>query len=234
MAGLREHNKAKRVEAILDSAVDLLGTHSLEDLTTEQIAARAGVATATVYNLVGTRNQLLRALVERVVEDLVAVVQEATDRNDDPIVLAHLIVDHSVAAFTRHSAAFRRIVAAGRSGHDVVDPQRLDPSQLQVAALTTAQEQGVLRDDIDPTGLGRQVFVSWIGAMEHWSRADLDDHGFAVAARHGLQTVLAAAAADIHRPRFLRELTATSAELERCWTGRAAVDSTSQPDVSTG
>ncbi|MEM9656390.1 MAG: TetR/AcrR family transcriptional regulator [Actinomycetota bacterium] len=234
MAGLREHNKAKRVEAILDSAVELLGRHPLEDLTTEQIAAGAGVSTATVYNLVGTRNELLRALVDRVVEDLTEAVRRATARNDDPIVLANLIVDHSVTAFTRHSTAFRRIVAAGRSGHDVVGSNRVDPSQLQVAALTAAKDQGVLRGDVDPTGLGRQVFISWIGAMEHWASADLDDYGFGIAARHGLLVVLAAAATDLHRQRFLAELTAASAELERCWTRRTSIDAPSQSEVSTG
>lgn len=218
MAGLRERNKALRVEAILDAAVKLLDEQPLDDVTTEQIAERAGVSPATVYNLVGTRDRLLHALLERVVQDLVEEVALAAARDDDPIAVAHLIVDHSVAAFISHSGAYRQIVAAGRSiDRDVPEPST-DPSQLQVAALGQAQELGVLRGDIDPAGLGRQIYISWIGAMEHWANGKLDDSGFGVAARHGLLVVLAAAAVEADRDRFLAELRNVGTELERCWT----------------
>ncbi len=140
VAGLRERNKAMRVEAILDATVELLGEHSLDEVTTERIADRAGVAAATVYNLVGTRDELLRALVDRVVDDLVTAVDDAAPGDDDPIAVARLIVDHSVTAFTRHSAAYRRIVAAGRSTDGGARHGRIDPSQLQVTALRRAQE----------------------------------------------------------------------------------------------
>ena len=59
MTGLREKNKAKRRAAILDAAVELLNVHPWHEVPNEQIAARAEVAPATVYNLVGTRERLL-------------------------------------------------------------------------------------------------------------------------------------------------------------------------------
>lgn len=208
-----------RVAAILDAAVDLLDGTPLDDVTTEQIAERAGVSPATVYNLVGTRDELLRSLVDRVVEDLVDAVARATASNDDPIAVAHLVVDQSVAAFTRHSHAFRQIVAADRSA-DRNDDQRVDASQLQVAALRRAQELDIVRKDADTGALGRQVYLSWIGAMEHWANRRLDDSGFAVAARHGLLTVLAASASDPHRDRFLDELGEVGPELDRSWRCR--------------
>jgi len=218
VAGLREKNKALRTQAIFDAAVELLDNEPLDEVTTERIAARAGVSPATVYNLVGTRSQLLRGLTRRVVEDLVDAVAQASARDDDPVDVAELIVDQSVAAFTEHSRAFRRIVAAGRTTPGD-DEDRIDASQLQVAALRRAQELGILRADVDPAGLGRQVYISWIGAMEHWAGGALDDEGFAVATRHGLFAVLAAAAGDPHRDRFLAELGRLGLQLERHWAG---------------
>ncbi|MEM9468020.1 MAG: TetR/AcrR family transcriptional regulator [Actinomycetota bacterium] len=220
MTGLRERNKALRVEAILDAAVELLDTADLDELTTDRIAAHAGVATATVYNLVGTRDRLLRAVIDRIVERLVEQVADASARDEDPIAVAHLIVDHSVAAFTEHSMAYRRIVAAGRSVGNGHLPDIADPSSLQVAALRRAQEQGILRDDVDVAGLGRQIYISWIGAMEHWANGRLSDDGFAVATRHGLLTVLVAAATDAERARFDAELADLGPVLERHWTTR--------------
>lgn len=234
VTGLRERNKAMRIAAILDAAVELLDDGLLDDVTTEQIAARAGVAPATVYNLVGTRTELLRALVTRVVEDLVAAVARATADEEDPVSVAHLIVDRSVAAFTRHSGAYRQIVAAGRSVDQPATPDWVDPSQLQVTALRRAQESGLLRADVETTGLGRQVYIAWIGAMEHWANGQLDDDGFGVAARHGLLTVLAAAAADDHRDHFLGELRVASAELERRWSTGLRAPLRSRSDRRTG
>ena len=219
MTGLRERNKALRVEAILDAAVELLDERPLDDVTTDAIADRAGVATATVYNLVGTRERLLRAIVDRVVERLVDGVAEAAARDEDPIAVAHFVVDHSVAAFTEHSTAYRRIVAAGRSVDDGAIHDVADPSSLQVAALRGAQETGVLRADLDIAGLGRQIYISWIGAMQHWANGWLDDEGFALATRHGLLTVLTAASVDAERERFATELAAVGSALEQHWTG---------------
>lgn len=223
VTGLRERNKAMRVEAILDATVSLLDTHRLDDVTTEQIAALANVSPATVYNLVGPRYELLRALVRRVVDDLVETVARAIASNDDPVDVAFLIVDHSVGAFTRHSRAYRQVVAAGRSAS--ADAARssdasqdwIDASELQVAALRHAQEIGVVRPDVAPAGLGRQVYISWIGAMEHWSEGRLDDEGFATATRHGLLTVLAASATEQHRDRFVDGLREVGPELDRAW-----------------
>lgn len=217
MTGLRERNKALRVAAILDAAVQLLDEQPLGDVTTEQIAYRARVSPATVYNLVGTRDRLLHALLDRVVEDLVEEVALAAERDDDPIAVAHLIVDHSVAAFTSHSRAYRQIVAAGRSIDGDVPEPSTDPSELQVVAFGHAQELGVLRDDVDPAGLGRQIYISWIGAMEHWANGKLDDSGFGIAARHGLLVVLAASAVEGERGRFLDELRHAGTELDRRW-----------------
>ncbi len=167
VSGLREQNKARRVEAILDAAVELFDDQPLDEITTERIAERAGVAPATVYNLVGTRERLLRAISDRVIEDLVDAVAGATASDTDPIAVAHLIVDHSVDAFTSHSRAYRRIVAAGRTTDRLRSEHAIDPSELQVAAMRDAQALGVLRDDVDPVALGRQIFISWIGAMDH-------------------------------------------------------------------
>ncbi len=219
MTGLRERNKARRVEAILAAAVELFDDQPIEEVTTEQIAERAGVAPATVYNLVGTRDRLLRAISNRVIEDLVEAVARAAARDEDPIAVAHLIVDHSVAAFTRHSRAYRRIVAAGRTSDRAENEHSIDPSELQVAAMRDAQELGVIRGELDPAALGRQIYISWMGAMGHWATNRLDDEGVAVATRHGLLVVLAASASDRHRDRFLDELHRTGAELARSWVG---------------
>lgn len=176
----------------------------------------AGVAPATVYNLVGTRDDLVHAIVARVLDDLAeSLAALAADEPSDPIAAAFLVVDQTVHTFTTHSAAFRRIVALARA---TSRPDRIrDPSNLQVTAMQAAQSMCIIRDDVDAAALGRQIFVSYSGALSLWSNGRLDDDGFSTVARHGLLTALAAAATDDHRDRFLAELYTTGQRLEQIW-----------------
>lgn len=208
-------NKAKRRDAILDATVALFGEHAAHDVTTDQIAKVAGVAPATVYNLVGTRDDVARAVVSRVLSELAESLSDLDPT--DPIAAAQLVVDQTVRRFVADSRAFRQIVRlAPQPSSDRDD--LVDPSSFQVAAMRRAQTMGIVRADVDPDALGRQIYLSYSGAMNLWSTGRLDDEGFAVAAQHGLFTALAAAAGETHRNEFLGRMRALDPALEQAWT----------------
>ena len=218
MPSLRERNKARRREAILDAALALLRSNALQDVTIEQIASEAQVSPPTVYNLVGTRKQLLLALVDRVVQGLMeALSAPQAEAEDDPIAAARLVVRQSAAAFVADGAAFRQIMRELRrfAGSGRGAGISFDPSQLQVTAMRRAQARGILRAELDPQALGRQIYLGWIAACLLWSSDGLSDRGFHVAAEHGLLSVLCAAATDAHRPGFLAELAELGDQLAR-------------------
>ena len=211
MAGLRDINKAKRRDAILDATVELFGQRPFDEVTTEEIAALAGVAPATVYNLIGTRDDVVRAVVARILAELADSLAQLDPT--DPIAAALLVVDQTVRAFVADSAAFRQIVRLAPRASSV-GAELTDPSEFQVAAMRNAQRLGIIRSDVDAAGLARQVYLSYTGAMTLWSAGRLDDEGFATAARHGLFTALAAAAVDGERIRFLDQVRVLGAALE--------------------
>ena len=212
VGGLRDLNKAKRRDAILDAAVILLGTRDSSDITTEEIAALAGVSAATVYNLVGTRNELMYQLVGRILTDLAESLQ-ALDPGD-PIAAAQLVVDHTVRAFVSNPNAYRQVVAVTQRAA-AAHPTPIEPSSFQVVAMRQAQSMGIIRNDIDASGLARQIFLSYTGAAMLWSSGRLDDAGLLTAARHGLFTALAAAATDDYRDQFLDRMRPLSKTLEK-------------------
>lgn len=212
VGGLRDLNKAKRRDAILDAAVILLGTRDSSDITTEEIAALAGVSAATVYNLVGTRNELMYQLVGRILTDLAESLQ-ALDPGD-PIAAAQLVVDHTVRAFVSNPNAYRQVVAVTQRAA-AAHPTPIEPSSFQVVAMRQAQTMGIIRNDIDASGLARQIFLSYTGAAMLWSSGRLDDAGLLTAARHGLFTALAAAATDDYREQFLDRMRPLSKTLEK-------------------
>ncbi|MFM9084451.1 MAG: TetR/AcrR family transcriptional regulator [Actinomycetota bacterium] len=199
--GRHDRNKARRRAAILDATLVLLRTTSIDKVSIEAIAAQAGVAPATVYNLIGSRDQLLLTCVDRVIDSLIDDLVWLPV-NDDPIAAAVRIVEGSCDAFIIDGDAFRQIAGAvngiARGGRSI----SVDPAQLQITAMRAAQEAGLLRADADPVALGRQVFLSYNGAFFAWAAGQLTDEGFRAAALHGLWSVLVAYAAVEHHEKI--------------------------------
>ena len=223
--GPRDLNKAKRRDAVLDAAVILLDTRDSNDITTEEIAALAGVSAATVYNLVGTRNEMMYQLVSRILTNLAESLQALDPGN--PIAEAQLIIDHTVRAFVSNSNAYRQVVAVTQHAA-AAHPTPVEPSSFQVVAMRQAQSMGIIRKDIDASGLARQIFLSYTGAAMLWSAGRLDDAGFLTAARHGLFTALAAAATDDHRELFIDRMRPLSKTLEqKAWRFKGPPNATS-------
>ena len=221
MSGLRERNKERRRQAILDAAIELLRSNDIQAVTTEQIAARAEVSPPTVYNLVGTREQLLLALLDRISEQISDWFSLPGGEVDDPIGLARRAIDETVAVFVADSAAYRQVVRA--LGDLAVSASKLsfDPQHFHVSAIRRAQELEILRDDLDAVALGRQSLLVYLAALNSWATGGLDDEGFGAAAHHGMTTVLAAASSDEHRERHVAELAVLGRTLARVtWNQR--------------
>lgn len=209
---LRERNKAKRRDAIIDSCIALLRVHPIGDVSIERIAEVAEVAPATVYNLVGSREQLLLACIDRVIERLVDSLVRV-DPAQDPIGAAQRIVDESVDAFTAEPDAYRQIIGALGDFSRTRSMMAIDPAQLQIAAMREAHASGILRADADPVAVGRQIYLSYNGALFSWAGLGLTDDGLGHAARHGLWTTLAAFASDAHRSDFVERACAIGRSL---------------------
>jgi AcrR family transcriptional regulator len=217
VGGLRDENKAKRRDAILDALISLLNSEQSADVTNEEIATLAGVAPATVYNLLGTRGDLMVAAMNRELDKLAESMAER--RGQDPVEMAVRNLELAVDSFTANSAAFRRIIPIARR---VATPETIshDPSSFQAEAMRLAQQAGVIRDDVDAGGLGRQIHLSYTGAITLWSTGRLDDEGLSIAVKHGLYTALAAAATEQYQPKFARQFMLLSKELEHSAWGR--------------
>ena len=210
--GLRERNKAKRRDAELDAALDLLDRPHAEAPTTEQIAARAEVSVATVYNLVGTREQLLVALIDRLIGELSGSTGEPPSGRD-PIAALREGITAAVSLLTSRSNAHRSVVLQLTA---VANPDlhtKLSPATLFSDAIRKAQDTKVLRDDLDADVLALQVYLSFNGALLRWAAGALTDEHFEAAALHGLDIVVAASATTRHRPAMLDDLRARGKRL---------------------
>src|SRR5437899_11485027 len=105
--GLRERGKQRRTERILDAALQLLREDPAQNLTIDRIAERAEVAPMTVYNLIGTRDQIWTALVDRALKD----VDPHAITASDPQERARRIVDAYVRALRADAPVFTALLS---------------------------------------------------------------------------------------------------------------------------
>jgi len=190
---LRERGKRRRTERILDAALELLRDNPDQNLTVERIAARAEVAPMTIFNLVGNRDQMYRALADRALEDLDVNSISA----GDPQERARGIVDAVVGVLRRDAAVFRALLSGWGSSGSVLQH---DPTEALIGCLQEAADAGQIRSDVDARRHGEVIAAGLVGTIHQWASGLLSDRGFRARARAVVDIVFAAARCD-DRPR---------------------------------
>jgi len=103
MTTVREQGKARRKEAIIQAAKKLLAQGGMEALSTRKLAEEAGLSVHTLYALVGSKEEILDAVMEdnhnRVLSDILQINEE------HPIEQIFAIVDSTYSIIAEDSAA---------------------------------------------------------------------------------------------------------------------------------
>jgi AcrR family transcriptional regulator len=164
--GLRERGKQRRIERILGAALELLRSEPDEPLTVERIAARAEVAPATVFNLVGTRERIWAALANRAFASL----EEVSERTGgDPHERARAMADAVMKTVIADAAVFRALLSDWSQSGKVLDR---DLTQDLVACL---HEAGFTPPQVDVERLAALVGTGFNGACHQWAAGLISD-----------------------------------------------------------
>ena len=202
--GLRERNKSKRREAILDATVLLLRDREFSEVTIEGVASIAEVATNTVYNLVGPRDQLAYALMGRVILTMADTAAVPVQPADDPAEGLRTITDHGVDAFTAEPAAHRALVRAVSSlPHWPADGR--EPFRLYEKAARQLEAARALRPGITYRLVARHSILGMFGSMMAWARGQSDSR-FRADAHLSLAFVLASTTTGATSERAIRDV----------------------------
>ncbi len=221
-AGLRARNKLKRRDAILDAALAILDDEPGASLAIDRVAEIAELSPATVYNLVGGRDDVLRAVAVRFVERVRAEIGAeagASRPPSDALRMSRLVFDRGAELLVERSSAHRRLFAymGGLDGGSIqlrgTDGTPLQAADVHVLTMRHAQRKGVIRRNLDPVVLGTVVANTYIGTLLRWSNGGIADASFAPMCRLALISVAASACTAAHRSGFEREINALSREL---------------------
>ncbi|GGD06249.1 TetR family transcriptional regulator [Pyruvatibacter mobilis] len=199
--GLRAQQKAQRLDRILAAAEKLIDRHGESVVTAEAIAEEAGVSTPTVYNLAGTREELLTALMVRAMDRFRTDVEAL--ETGTPLERGAQAVRICAGLFTARPRLYRDIILrlGGAAGVAAPYPDAT-PDTVQINLMQEAARDGMLVRGTSPLVLGRQIFMSFVGAMAMWAGGRINDDAFLAQALHGYFAATAACAIEPHRSRL--------------------------------
>lgn len=177
--GLRELGKKRRTESILDAGLQLLREDPDRNFTIERVAALAGVAPMTVFNLIGNREQVWSAMADRALDGLdLSAIDEP-----DPERRAHRIVDEVVRVLRSDAAVFRALLSGwAHSGRLLAH----DPSKALIDCLEAAHRQpghrGNPSSGITVRRVGEVVAAGLVGTIHQWTAGVIGDRALATRA----------------------------------------------------
>lgn len=190
-AGLRERHKRQRRERILEAIRELLRACPNETPTVERIAELADLSPATVFNLVGRREQQWAALCDALLRELDSCLAFAAE--DDPREQARRIVGDTADLFIADAAVFKHLVNRWERTGQLL--QENPVPQLR-AALRRGQATGMLRSDLHVEALVGHIATAAGGALRHWAAGQISDGAFRRRVRFAVDVVFAAGASE--------------------------------------
>lgn len=139
---------ARRIEALLDAAAELLREREPEAITVRDLAAEAGVPTGTLYQFFQDKDAVLQALAGRLLAAMPGVLDSVSAAgSDDWSQTVSLVVD-GYAGMVREHPAIRRLWLSGK----------LDTATRRIEAetdATIAARLGALLQDQAGTRRGK-------------------------------------------------------------------------------
>jgi AcrR family transcriptional regulator len=117
-AGAREPRRNPRqersralVDAILTAAARVLASVGVEESTTTRIAERAGVSVGSLYQYFRDRDELLGALVERIIEENMTRFRKELESDAPPAERIEAMIRAGLASFLDRRAFYARLLA---------------------------------------------------------------------------------------------------------------------------
>lgn len=151
---MSERSDAARNRALIIEAARQLVTGS-EELKLSTVARRAGVGQATLYRHFATRDELVRALYDREIDELVALAHA---------LLAEHAPDEALKRWFTQLAAYARVkfgvmAAVEASVWEDIGSKTLGKlGDALTALLAAGRAEGVLRGDVDSRDV---ILLSW-------------------------------------------------------------------------
>jgi AcrR family transcriptional regulator len=158
----------RNVRSIIDAAIVLLAAEP--DASMERVAQAAGVGRATVYRHFTSREQLVRAIHDRALQDARdALVSCRLEEGS-----VHEALERGVAAILKVGDRYRLLRAVPPEDTEL-QARAEEVGVPLVALMQRGQSSGEVRDDLSPRWLAAALGALVVGALGMMLRGEIDD-----------------------------------------------------------
>ena len=207
--GLRERNVEVRRQQILQAARVLLSRGGLGALSMRKLAEEASLSVNTLYNLWGTREEILRALTLDARDRMEAALPKDASP-DDPVDYCRSLVRATVREMSRQSEFFRPMILAWLEGEIAGQPSPVEPMAHSILILSQVIRQARTRDFLEsplkPEQVAWQIHHGAQFASIQWALGRIDDAHFEARALYGLNLALLGLVHEERRPEIRAKL----------------------------
>jgi AcrR family transcriptional regulator len=207
--GLRERNVEARRQQILQAARVLLTQGGLGALSMRRLAEEASLSVNTLYNLWGTREEILRALTLDA-KDRIDAVLPRPEPSDDLVDHCRLLVRATIRGMIGDKELFRPMILAWLEGEIEGHPSPVEPMARSIHVLSRvierARAKGVLDTSLKPEQVAWQIHHGAQFAAIQWALGRIDDAHFEARALYGLNLALLGIVSEDRRPEIRSKL----------------------------
>jgi AcrR family transcriptional regulator len=182
----REQQKEDRRQAILRSADHLIRSSGSTEFSVGDLARGAGLSTATLYNLIGSKGTVLYILLNNSL-DRIDSIDDDLPEELDPFDRALAATVAAAAAFTADPELLRPLY---RFLLGVEDPVHRPKFMMRALAywehrLSPLAKAGMLPKSLSLIEFARDYQIFFAGALDLWVQRELNDVQFQAQIRHG-------------------------------------------------
>ena len=211
-----KRQSAARLDRILEAARALIRESNGVGFTMKDVARRAGVAPATPYNLLGSRDGLLYALLNRLLDDLfIGVIKyRATDPLEHPVEAAAF----GAEVFAADSVVLRELLAVFLGTLDELHRPWFMHRSLTFwrhSLEAAVRLKRLPADEAERDDLARLLMLHFVGCVNLWVHGDLDDPGFQAQVVYGTCRIMLGFADEAGRKRLEAHIKETRRQLPR-------------------
>ena len=174
----RLRNMDARRQRILSAAEGMLASGGAAALTVRAVAEKAGVTVPTIYNLIGSKEQVVAALITAALDRLDQALQALPERHG--LARAEAAVQCSAELFfaapEQYSAVFRALQdIQGQPGEAALGPLFRRAGEVYCQAVREAQNDGSLHGRLAPLPLGHHILHAQIETFRLWGVGSLPE-----------------------------------------------------------
>ena len=187
-----ERRQERTRRDVLAAAGEIIAADGLDGLTMRKLAARAGVAVATLYNQFGDRDGVLVAFVSNGLDQLEVDFDEQPARA--PIETTRALFQALDETVGNAVDVWRPIFASLRSGPGAHGMGPVGDRVVQIIEhdVAKASAEGLLVGECDAERLARHIFTARMNRLEKWATGVIEWAWYRESSDLGLELTLAA------------------------------------------